>query len=61
VDSPIAPSIGSALSTEEEISISDSAFEMVFNEKRAKDARAIWNTRMRSLVIANKVIDVVKN
>jgi len=29
------------------------------SESRAKDARAMWNTRMRSLIIANHVIDVM--
>ena len=59
VDSPFAKSLASSLSSEEDVTISDNIFSFTLNESRAKDARAMWNTRMRSLVIARKVIEVM--
>ena len=59
VDSKNAKSLASSLISEENVTIGDNNFTFVLNEPRAKDARAMWNTRMRSLVIANKVIEVM--
>ena len=59
VDSPFAKSLASSLSSEEDVTISGNIFSFNLNEARAKDARAMWNTRMRSLVIARKVIEVM--
>ena len=59
VDSPNAKSLASSLVSEEEITINDNSFSFTLNESRAKDARAMWNTRLRSLVIASKVIEVM--
>ena len=59
VDSPFAKSLASSLASEEEVSVSATNFSFVLEEARAKDARAMWNTRMRSLVIASKVIEVM--
>ena len=59
VDSPNAKSLASSLVSEEDISINDNSFSFTLNESRAKDARAMWNTRLRSLVIASKVIEVM--
>ncbi len=59
VDSPYANSLASSLSSEENVTISGNNFTFTLNESRAKDARAMWNTRMRSLVIARKVIEVM--
>ena len=59
VDSPNAKSLASSLVSEEDISIDDNSFSFTLNESRAKDARAMWNTRLRSLVIASKVIQVM--
>ena len=59
VDSPNAKSLASSLVSEEDISVNDNSFSFTLNESRAKDARAMWNTRLRSLVIASKVIEVM--
>ena len=59
VDSPLAKSLASSLASEEEVALTATGFSFVLEESRAKDARAMWNTRMRSLVIANNVIQVM--
>ena len=59
MDSPLAKSLASSLASEEEVVVTATNFSFVLEEARAKDARAMWNTRMRSLVIANKVIEVM--
>ena len=59
VDSIHANSLASSLSSEEEVVVNGDNFTFTLEESRAKDARAMWNTRMRSLVIASKVIEVM--
>ena len=59
VESPHAKSLASSLVSEEDVVVNENNFTFVLNESRAKDARAMWNTRMRSLVIASKVIEVM--
>ena len=59
VDSPNAKSLASSLVSEEELETNDTSFTFTLNESRAKDARAMWNTRLRSLVISAKVIEVM--
>lgn len=59
VDSPWAKSLASSLASEEEVTVDGNIFSFTLNESRAKDARAMWNTRMRSLVIADNVIRVI--
>ena len=59
VDSPLAKSLASSLASEEDVAVNATSFSFVLKESRAKDARAMWNTRMRSLVIANNVIEVM--
>ena len=59
VDSSFANSLASSLSSEEDVTISGNNISFTLIESRAKDARAMWNTRMRSLVIARKVIEVM--
>lgn len=59
VDSPNAKSLASSLVSEEELEIDDTSFYFTLRESRAKDARAMWNTRLRSLVISAKVIEVM--
>ena len=59
VDSPNSKSLASALSTEHDVSLDGNSFTMVIEESRAKDARAIWNTRMRSLVMSSNMIEVM--
>ncbi|MGB0202082.1 MAG: hypothetical protein ACPF9L_04830 [Candidatus Poseidoniaceae archaeon] len=59
MDSPNAKSLASSLVSEEELEIDDTSFYFTLRESRAKDARAMWNTRLRSLVISAKVIEVM--
>lgn len=59
VDSPNAKSLASSLVSEEKLEIDNSSFSFTLRESRAKDARAMWNTRLRSLVISAKVIEVM--
>jgi hypothetical protein len=59
VDTPKANSLAASLSSEEEVVLSGDNLSFTLSESRAKDARAMWNTRMRSLIIANHVIDVM--
>ena len=61
VDSPWAKSLASSLASEEEVKTEGSNFSFTLNEPRAKDARAMWNTRMRSLIIASNVIQVINS
>ena len=59
VDSPYAKSLASSLVSEEELEINSGSFSFTLIESRAKDARAMWNTRLRSLVISSKLIKVM--
>jgi len=59
VESQHAKSLAASLVSEEDVLVNENNFTFVLNESRAKDARAMWNTRMRSLVIASKVIKVM--
>ena len=59
VDSPNAVSLASSLASEELVNLQGNNFSFELTESRAKDARAMWNTRMRSLIIANRVIEVM--
>jgi len=59
VDTPKANSLAASLSSEEEVVVNGENLSFTLSESRAKDARAMWNTRMRSLIIANHVIDVM--
>lgn len=59
VDSPNASSLASSLASEEDVVIEDSIFSFTLCESRAKDARAMWNTRMRSVIVSHKVLKVM--
>ncbi len=59
VDSPNSKSLSASLASEEDVDVASDSFSFTLRENRAKDARAMWNTRMRSLVIASKVIKVM--
>lgn len=59
VDSPNAVSLAASLASEESVVVQGNNISFTLSEPRAKDARAMWNTRMRSLVIANRVIEVM--
>ena len=59
VDSPNAKSLAASLASEETVVVNGENMSFTLQETRAKDARAMWNTRMRSLVIANRLIEVM--
>ena len=59
VDSPYAKSLASSLATEHDVEINGNELTLELMEPRARDLRAMWNTRMRSLVIANRLIEVM--
>ena len=59
VDSPYVVALAASLSTEQKIQVEGHFLNMNLTESRAKDLRAIWNTRMRSLIIAESVIKVM--
>ena len=59
VDSPNAKSLAASLASEEVVRVNGENLTFTLQESRAKDARAMWNTRMRSLVIANRLIEVM--
>ena len=61
VDSPNAKSLASSLVSEENVSISENIFSIELNESRAKDARAMWNTRMRSVVVSHRILKVMES
>ncbi len=59
VDSPYAKSLASSLATEHDVEFSGNELILELMEPRARDLRAMWNTRMRSLVIAHRVVEVM--
>ena len=59
VNSDDVDSLASALITEEVTNIDSGILHMHLNEMRAKDLRAIWNTRIRSMIIARSLLDVM--
>ena len=61
VDSPRAKSLASSLASEEDVELHGHSLTFTLTEPRAKDARAMWNTRLRSLIVSNKIIDVIES
>ena len=51
----------SSLITDCEIISDEESFEIVIIEKKAKDLRAMWNTRVRGLIAVDSLIDVIDN
>ena len=60
VDSPNAKSLASSLVSEENVSVLENTFSIELTESRAKDARAMWNTRMRSVVVSHRILKVME-
>lgn len=50
----------SSLITDCEIISDEESFEIVIIEQKAKDLRAMWNTRVRGLIV-DSLIDVIDN
>jgi len=57
--SPMPKHLAAAMATECEMKIAEDSVEFTLNESRAKDLRAMWNTRMRSLMAAEAVLEVI--
>lgn len=51
----------SSLITDCEIISDEESFEIVIVEQKAKDLRAMWNTRVRGLIAVDSLIDVIDN
>ena len=51
----------SSLITDCEITSDDESFEIIIIEQKAKDLRAMWNTRVRGLIAVDSLIDVIDN
>ena len=51
----------SSLITDCEIISNEESFEIVIIEKKAKDLRAMWNTRVRGLIAVDSLIGVIDN
>ena len=51
----------SSLITDCEIISNEESFEIVIIEQKAKDLRAMWNTRVRGLIAVDSLIDVIDN
>ncbi len=61
VKSPDVIALAASLASEEKVVIKDNALSFTLSEARAKDLRAMWNTRVRSLIIANNVLEVMSS
>ena len=59
LDSSDAESLASSLASEEDVVIGESSFSFTLIEPRAKDARAMWNTRMRSVIVSYNILKVM--
>lgn len=51
----------SSLITDCEIISNEESFEIVIIEQKAKDLRAMWNTRVRGLIAVDSLIGVIDN
>ena len=61
VESPDVIALAASLASEEKVVIKDNSLSFILSESRAKDLRAMWNTRVRSLIIANNVLEVMSS
>jgi hypothetical protein len=61
VKSPDVIALAASLASEEKVVIKDNSLSFTLSEARAKDLRAMWNTRVRSLIIANNVLEVMSS
>jgi len=51
----------SSLITDCEIISDEESFEIIIIEQKAKDLRAMWNTRVRGLIAVDSLIGVIDN
>ncbi|MDG1551649.1 MAG: hypothetical protein P8Q95_07995 [Candidatus Poseidoniaceae archaeon] len=52
-------SLAAALTTDCEINWNGDSFHIMINEAKAKDLRAMWNTRVRGLIAVDSLLDVI--
>ena len=51
--------LSSALITDSEINWSGDSFNILIEESKAKDLRAMWNTRVRGLIAVDSLLEVI--
>ena len=61
VNSPEVIALAASLASEENVVVKGDSLSFTLSEPRAKDLRAMWNTRVRSLVIAHNVLKVMSS
>jgi len=54
-------SLAAALITDCEISYHDGSFSIEIIESKAKDLRAMWNTRVRGLIAVDSLVSMIDN
>ena len=54
-------SLAAALITDCEINLSDNSFSIEIIESKAKDLRAMWNTRVRGLIAVDSLVNMIDN
>lgn len=54
-------SLAAALITDCEINFSGDTFSIEIVESKAKDLRAMWNTRVRGLIAVDSLINMIDN
>ena len=52
-------SLAAALTTDCEINWEQNRFQIIINEEKSKDLRAMWNTRVRGLIAVDSLLDVI--
>lgn len=52
-------SLSAALITDCEITWSGDSFNIEIKESKAKDLRAMWNTRIRGLIAVDSLLDII--
>jgi len=52
-------SLAAALTTDCEINWNGDSFHIMINEAKAKDLRAMWNSRVRGLIAVDSLLDVI--
>jgi hypothetical protein len=61
VKSPEIIALAASLASEEKVTVKGDSLSFTLSEPRAKDLRAMWNTRVRSLIIAHNVLEVMSS
>ena len=52
-------SLAAALITDCEIKFNEDSFSIVITEEKAKDLRAMWNTRVRGLIAVDSLVQMI--